>query len=39
MNRFSEHSEVVTTNKYNTLKITVIITHKVFNVCLLVVAW
>jgi hypothetical protein len=39
MNRFIEHSHVVTTNNYNTLKITVTVTHKVFNVCLLVVAW
>jgi hypothetical protein len=33
-----ENSQVVTTNNYNTLNITVIITHKFFDVCLLVVA-
>jgi hypothetical protein len=41
---FIEHSQVVTTNNYtslsglHTLTITVTITHKVFCVCLLVVA-
>jgi hypothetical protein len=29
MNRFNGHSHVVTTNNYNTLKITVIITQKI----------
>jgi hypothetical protein len=35
MNRFVGHSQVVTTS----IKITATITHKVCNVCLLVVAW
>jgi hypothetical protein len=37
MNGFIRHSQVVTTNNYNTLKITVTsIQNKVFNVCCLV---
>jgi hypothetical protein len=41
MNKFIGHSLVVTANNYNTLKITVIITHKTkssTSVCL-VIAW
>jgi hypothetical protein len=29
MNRFTEHSQVVTTRNYNDLKIAVIITHEI----------
>jgi hypothetical protein len=35
---FIDHSQIVITNNYNTLKNTVTITHKVFNVWLPVVA-
>jgi hypothetical protein len=35
---FNGYSQVVTISNYNTLKVTVTVTHKVFNVCLLVVA-
>jgi hypothetical protein len=35
VNRFTGYSQIVTTNNYNTLKITITITHKVFNVCFL----
>jgi hypothetical protein len=41
MNRLTGHSQVVTTNNYNTLKITVTITHKIkssVSACL-VAAW
>jgi hypothetical protein len=40
MDRFIGHSQVVTTKNYSNLKITVTTTqNKVFNVCLLIVAW